>query len=242
MPAKLRAIFFDVDETLFATSEFTERARLAAIKGMQEVGLSMSLETCYRELQEVIVEFGSNYGSHYDKLLKRISPSYWQGINPSILVAAAVTAYHGCKRDTLAPYPDVLEVLGELRNSGLILGIITHGLEVKQAEKLLRLGIYPYLCPEAIFITEQMGISKPNPKLYRRACSAMDVMPGEAIYVGDHPVNDVDAANAAGLLTVRLRRGGRFLHQEGQTKADFELTDFHELPGIVRQVQESTIE
>ncbi len=239
MQPKLRAIFFDVDETLFPTSEFTERARRAAVKAMQDVGLRMPVETCYHELLEVISEFGSNYGQHYDKLLRRICPAYWQGINPAVLVAAAVTAYHGCKRDSLEAYPDVIEVLQELQRTDLILGIITHGLEVKQADKLLRLGVYPYLCPQAIFITEQLGISKPNPKLYRRACNAMGVSPEEAIYVGDHPVDDVDAANAAGMITIRVRRGGRHLNQDGKTSANYELKNFHDLDDIVRACLEA---
>ena len=43
---------------------------------------------------------------------------------------------------------------------------------MKQAEKIHRLGVYPFLSPGAVFISDTIGISKPNPKLWQRACAA----------------------------------------------------------------------
>jgi FMN phosphatase YigB (HAD superfamily) len=68
----------------------------------------------------------------------------------------------------------VLPFLRRVHEQGdVVLGVITHGLEYKQAEKLLLLKVVPYLNPAAIFISDQVGISKPNPKLYQRACAAL---------------------------------------------------------------------
>ena len=50
-------------------------------------------------------------------------------------------------------------------------GILTPGLQVKQAEKLVRLGVLPWLDPGAIFFSDQMGVSKPNPKIYAEGAS-----------------------------------------------------------------------
>ena len=63
-----------------------------------------------------------------------------------------------------------IHLLRDLHQLELVLGVVTSGLTVKQAEKLLRLGVYPFLTPTAIYISEQIGINKPNVKLYRRAC------------------------------------------------------------------------
>ena len=96
-----------------------------------------------------------------------------------------------------------------LSKTPLILGIITEGLEVKQAEKLVRMRVNQYLSPNAVFISNQIGISKPNPKIYQRACSDLNLRPAETMYVGDNPAHDIDPPNEIGMVTVRMRRGGK---------------------------------
>ncbi len=231
----LRAIFFDIDDTLYSTSEFSEIARSNAIDAMIEAGLSLSKDQVLVELEEVIREFSANYEHHYDKLLLRIPKRYYKGVNPAILVAAGVIAYHETKIRQLAPYEDAIEVLRLLSKTNLILGIITEGLEVKQAEKLVRMRITQYLSPNAIFISHQLGISKPNPKLYQRACSDLNIKPAETMYVGDNPVNDIDPPNSLGIITVRMRRGGKYQLDEGRTKPHREVQNFWDLLDYLRQ-------
>src|SRR5262245_17354782 len=87
---KLRAIFFDIDDTLFSTSEFADKARRAAIDAMIAHGLLGEREAVVRELNEVVAEFTSNYEHHLDKLLLRLPQEALNGRNPAIFVAAGV--------------------------------------------------------------------------------------------------------------------------------------------------------
>ncbi len=225
----LRAIFFDIDDTLYSTSEFSEVARLNAIDAMIDAGLALPREQLLVELEEVIREFSANYEHHFDKLLLRIPRRFFKGVNPAILVAAGVVAYHETKVRQLAPYEDAIEVLRLLSKTNLILGIITEGMEVKQAEKLLRMRITPFLSPNAIFISNQLGISKPNPKIYQRACSDLNIKPVETMYVGDNPRNDIDPPNSIGMITVRMRRGGKYQNEEGETRPAREVQNYWDL-------------
>lgn len=233
--AQLKAIFFDIDDTLYSTYEFSEMARENAMRAMISTGLRMSQEDLRQELDEIITEFSSNYEHHFDKLLMRVPRRYFKGVNPAILVSAAVVAYHDTKFRHLNVYDDALEVLKLLYNSDLILGIITAGLTIKQAEKLVRLKILPYLTPSAIFISDQIGISKPNVKLYQRACSDLNIKPSESMYIGDNPVNDIDPPNSIGMITVRNRRSGRYLHLQGETEPNYEIHNFWDLLDILRE-------
>ena len=156
MPNHLKAIFFDIDDTLYSTSEFSEMARSMALDAMIEVGLAVEKKVLHEELEEVINEFSSNYEHHFDKLLLRIPKRYYRGINPGIIVAAGVIAYHDTKIRRLTPYEDAIEVLRILSKADVVLGVITEGLEVKQAEKLVRMRINQYLSPNAIFISNQI--------------------------------------------------------------------------------------
>jgi putative hydrolase of the HAD superfamily len=230
---KLRAIFLDIDDTLFSTTAFAEKARRNAIQAMIEHGLRGDREDLVRELSEVVAEFSSNYEHHLDKLLLRLPKEQWNGRNPAILVAAGVVAYHETKFHELRVYDDVYEVLRELCNAGLTLGIISAGWTVKQAEKIVRLRITEFLDPRAIFISDQIGISKPNPKLYKKACDAVGVDPREAMYVGDNPRADVEPAKKLGMVSVWMRRSGRHVLEAGMPKPDYQIRNFHELRDVL---------
>ena len=94
---RLDAIFFDIDDTLFPTTSFAERARRNAVRAMIAAGLDLPEEVVYKELKEVISEFTSNYGNHYGHLLKRLGPEALEHVNPALVIAAGVVAYHDTK-------------------------------------------------------------------------------------------------------------------------------------------------
>jgi putative hydrolase of the HAD superfamily len=238
---KLRAILFDVDDTLYSTTEFAELARSNSVKEMIRLGLKMEHDDVMRELREVIAEFSSNYEFHFDKLLLRLPPESVEGVNPAILVAGAIIAYHETKARQLKLPPDVQDVLARLSKTELILGIITSGPQVKQAEKILRLGLMEYIDPSAIFLSDQIGIGKPNVKLYMKACRQLNIWPLEAMYVGDNPPNDVDPPNQLGMSTVLVRRDGKYASVQGVTEPDHTIKSFSELPDILRDKYEVEI-
>jgi FMN phosphatase YigB (HAD superfamily) len=182
-----------------------------------------------------VAEFTSNYDHHFDQLLRRIPKRHYKGVNPAVIIAAGVAAYHDTKVRELAPYPDAVALLRLLAKTDLVRGVITSGLMIKQAEKLIRLGLYEMFTPTAIFISDQIGINKPNVKLYRRACSDLNLKPPRCIYVGDRPKSDVDPPNSLGMITVRLKRGGKHEQEEGATKPTHEVHDFFELREVLKR-------
>jgi len=201
----VKAVLFDIDDTLFPTSEFARLARLNAVRAMIDAGLEHTDDEVLEELQEVLVEFSSNYGQHFDQLLKRLRPP---SCNPALVIAAGVAAYHDTKFREIAPFPDVIPTLGALRSRGLITAVVTHGRTVKQAEKLVRLGLAGHF--DAVFISEQIGISKPNPKLYLVALDGLGVAPEEAIYIGDNPRHDIVPAQSIGMVAIWARRASKY--------------------------------
>lgn len=237
----LRAIFFDIDDTLFSTSTFAERARENSVDAMLGMGVRCGRDVMLRELEEVVQEFSSNYEHHYDKLLSRLPLEATIGLNTPLVVAAGVVGYHETKFRELSSYDDVNEVLRILSRTDLILGIISNGVTLKQMEKLIRLQAYRFINPTAIFISDHVGIGKPNPKLYRRALDRVGIAPSQAMYVGDHPVNDVDGAKAAGLVTVWNRREGKHLNLVGETSPDHVIFNFWDLLDVVQEAMGVTL-
>ena len=232
---KLKAILFDIDDTLFSTTGFAKKARRNAVRAMIEAGLDLPEEVVLKELDEVLAEFSSNYEHHYDKLLQRLRPPSLSRTNPALIVAAGVAAYHDTKFRELEPFDDVRPLLADLKAAGMRLGIVTHGWTVKQAEKLVRLKLVPYLDPRAVFISDQIGISKPNPKLYQVALADLGLRAPEVMYVGDSPEHDVAPPRSLGMVTVWARRGAKHGLEGSGIVPDHVVADFLELRGVLRE-------
>ena len=233
--ARLRAVLFDIDDTLFSTTDFARRARANAVRAMLAAGLDLPEELVLRELDEVIAEFSSNYDHHFDKLLQRLRPPGLARCSRSLILAAGVAGYHDTKFRELAPFPDVVPLLTFLREAGLITGVITHGWSIKQAEKIVRLGLMPLLDPTAIFISDDIGISKPNPKLYQAALRDLGLRPEEVMYVGDNPEHDVAPPQSIGMVAVWARRAAKHGLEGTGIKPDHVVDDFAELERILRE-------
>jgi len=229
----LRAILFDLDDTLFSTTRFARLARQNAVRAMVAAGLDLPEDVVLRELEEVIQEFTSNYDQHFNQLLRRLRPKSLEQVNPAIIVASGVVAYHDTKFRELEPFGDVFPLLRALRHARVRAGIITHGLTIKQAEKLIRLGLLPWLDAHSIFISEQLGVSKPNPKLYSLALRDMGLEPGETMYVGDNPLHDVAPPQSIGMIATWARRAAKHGLEGTGIVPDHVVDDFEELRRIL---------
>ncbi|MEZ5980301.1 MAG: HAD-IA family hydrolase [Planctomycetota bacterium] len=232
--AALDAVLFDLDDTLFSTTAFARRARANAVRAMVNAGLGVSEAVVQSELDEVIAEFSSNYDNHFDKLLQRLRPEALRRINPALIVAAGVAAYHDTKFRELKPFADVVPLLDALGKAGLVRGIVTHGWTVKQAEKLVRLGLVPHLDAHAVFISDQIGISKPNPKLYQTALADLRLEAPRVMYVGDSPGHDVAPPRQIGMVTVWARRAAKHDIEGTGIRPDHVVDDFEQLATILR--------
>ena len=101
-----------------------------------------------------------------------------------------------------APREGLEEVLQALRSRGIKLGIVTNGGVRIQQTKIEHLGIGHYL--STIVISDAIRVSKPDPAIFAHALAEIGCSPAEAWFVGDHPLNDVLGANAAGLRGIWL--------------------------------------
>jgi putative hydrolase of the HAD superfamily len=107
------------------------------------------------------------------------------------------------RRARYKPFPDVIPVLTELRRE-FALGLVTNGPRDLQWEKTERAGLKD--CFAAIVISREVGVMKPDPRIFAIALERLGVAPAEAIFVGDTPRTDIVGAHAAGMKAVWLNR------------------------------------
>jgi putative hydrolase of the HAD superfamily len=91
------------------------------------------------------------------------------------------------------------DTLTALRERGLRLGIVTNGETEFQLKNIHALGL-PELV-DTILISEQERIKKPEPDIFLRAAERLGTTPSRCLFVGDHPVNDIDGAKRVGMRT-----------------------------------------
>jgi putative hydrolase of the HAD superfamily len=100
--------------------------------------------------------------------------------------------------------------------------MITNGRGQFQLDNIKALGIEKYF--DTILISEWEGIKKPDPEIFKRALKQLDVLAHQSIFVGDHPINDVKAAQSVGMKGVWKKD-----LQWKQVEADYIVDDLAEL-------------
>jgi|Deesub1362B_J571_1020462.scaffolds.fasta_scaffold01109_12 putative hydrolase of the HAD superfamily len=227
----LKAIFFDIDDTLYDSTTLARMARLNSIRAMIDAGLDERDEDkLYSLLQKIIKKFGSNYPKHYDELLKELGIPW----NPKI-VAAGVVAYEHTKFGYLKPFPGVVPTLIELRQK-YRLGVISNGLAVKQWEKLINLGLHHFF--DVVVTSEEVGYEKPETKIFEVAVRRLGVNGEECVMVGDRIDTDILGGKASGMKTVWVRRGkySGVEPKSEEEKPDAIISELVELPGVLSKL------
>jgi putative hydrolase of the HAD superfamily len=132
-------------------------------------------------------------------------------------------------KNNCVPFPDLLEMLEELKKRNFRVGMITNGKGQFQMDNITALGIEKYF--DAILVSEWEGIKKPDCQIFNRALERLNVAPNESIFVGDHPVNDVEASKSVGMIGVWKRD-----IQWSSLEADFIIDDLAEVPLIIDKI------
>lgn len=85
---------------------------------------------------------------------------------------------------------------------------------------------------EAVIISAEVGLRKPNPQIYRRMLEMLGVEPQEVLFVGDTPREDVHGPQQVGMRTAWISKGAPAV-PEGIPAPHFIIRDLSELPAIL---------
>lgn len=187
-----KAVFFDIDDTLYDTSGFAKLARKAAIGIMIDAGLPLSSDEAYKLLREIIKEKGSNYDKHFNVLTKQVL-----GREDPRLIALGMITYHNVKFALLRLFPETMSTLIYLKSQGYHLGVISNGITIKQWEKLIRLGLHHFF--DEIITSEEAGAEKPDERIFQQALDRMGCKAENSIMIGNKFSEDILGAINIGM-------------------------------------------
>ncbi len=198
---EIKAVIFDLDGTLLDTLEDLKEAVNAAL-------LSMNMPVCTLEQVRHYV------GNGVRRLMQRAVPDGEN--NPKFEESFAVfKEFYGehCL-DHTKPYPNVLELLKELKERGVKTAIVSNKLDsaVKELDKRFFGGF------TTTAIGERENVArKPAPDMVNEAVAVLGTERGKTLYVGDSEV-DIMTAENAGLSCISVTWGFRsekFLKKNG---------------------------
>ena len=223
----IRAILFDLDNTLTDFMKMKDASIDAAIEGMLDMGLPMSHAQARERIYAIYDREGIEYQRVFDAFLKENL-----GTVPAELLAAGIVHYRRVRDTYLVLYPHVRSTLIELLRCGLRLAVVSDAPSLQAWQRLHHLGLEHIFRPVVTF--DDTRERKPSPKPFRRALELLALDPGEVLMVGDWPERDMIGAQSVGMRTVFARYGDTFgtVH----SGADFEVNDIAELIGIVARL------
>lgn len=135
---------------------------------------------------------------------------------------------------SLRLYEDVT-VLEKL--TGYHVGIITNGAHDEhtdsQLSKVRHLGLIERI--QSLTISGEIGVRKPNLEIFKVACERADVLPKEAVYVGDSVQNDIVGANRAGMTSIFInRKSEELIPQIADEQPDYAISNLYDVLSCLR--------
>ena len=208
----IRAVIFDLDDTLYSERDYVRSGFWAVARQLPEISRADEKLWAYFQAGKPAI----------DALLDR------ENIRDAAVKAACIGAYRE-HLPQISLYPGAAELLRQLREQGVLLGILTDGRPEGQRAKLKALGLSNLV--DEIIVTDELGgprFRKPNDIPFRMMQCRLNVPFEQMVYIGDNPRKDFSAPTALGMQTVFFRNPEGLYYTE--EKSDHpEVTSFSDL-------------
>lgn len=131
--------------------------------------------------------------------------------------------------------PEMEQVLNFAKEKNINIGIITNGPSSHQRMKLKQLNIEKWVDEENIFISSEVGFSKPDINIFRLAEKFMGLDRANTYYIGDSYKNDVVGAKKAGWKSIWMNHRGNSL-EDLIYEPDFVILDYQEMKLLYKRL------
>jgi len=202
-------VLFDLDDTLHDdTATYRRAAERVAMDIAAECGVDAprlldayveQAEAFWKNLaaDQLATPLGGVRTSMWRAALERSGASVEGG-----LAERCADAYNRYRKEHLRLWPGALDLLKGLRARGVRLGLLTNGFAETHREKIVLLQLEQAF--DEVFIADEMGMLKPDPRLFRLACERLGTAPEASAMVGDRYNRDVRGALDVGMFAVWL--------------------------------------
>lgn len=218
----IRALLFDLGNTLWASAQLPGRAKLDQEANQciahilqKHLPLTSYPDTELLTLsQKLRTALSRNIRTHLYKdrehepdFVEVVQETFAQFAWPPVTSTQAFTLFQYTQipiEGTRMLFDDVITTLADLQQRGFLLGIVSN--RIWGGKPLLdnmdKLGLLRFFTPQTIAISADLHIRKPHPAIFQHTLQALNVKAEEALMVGDSLRADVVGSNKLHMYAV----------------------------------------
>ena len=220
----IKAVIFDLDNTLLDFMGVKKRAVDAAILAMIEAGLDINPDIAQKNIYKIYNDKGYEYQEVFDDFLIES-----HGNLDYKILASGIVAYRKTKDASIILYPNVHSTLIKLAKLGYKLAVLSDAPSREAWVRLYSVNLHHLF--DVVVTHNDTKKFKPSPEPFNKAVELLEVPPKNIIMVGDWPDRDVVGGKLAGMKTAFAKYGDVFGTEN--SGADYDLNDISEILDIV---------
>jgi putative hydrolase of the HAD superfamily len=201
MLTNVRAVAFDLDNTLWEVAPVIERAEVRLYEWLREhcprIPERVTVDDM-RAARELLAREEPHNAHDFTYLRITALARHARECGYEDEVAQRAFEVFFAARNELDLFADVRPALERLR-SRYRLATLSNG-----NADIARIGLADFFV--LTLNARQIGVGKPHPRVFERLASDLQLAPSQIIYVGDDPLLDVEASRAAGLRSAWINR------------------------------------
>jgi HAD superfamily hydrolase (TIGR01549 family) len=232
MTADLKAILFDVDDTLFDRRGAQLMTLDAMMREYPDVFAGIDHGTAvevFLESDRIIVQEFSESDYAFGQARLRRQRLFLKLLDRDESLAEEMAEFYvEVYPRAHAPIEGAEFVVEELAVH-FRLGVVSNGFPDVQYQKLETLSIHHFF--ECIVLSEDLGVRKPDPGIFWRATELLGVRPDACLYVGDSYACDVVGGKQAGMRVCWFNPGRQAA--PGDVLPDLEVRALREVVEVV---------
>lgn len=213
----VRHVFFDLDHTLWDFETNSDKT-FAYIFERNRVAIDLeSFTETYRPINRKYWKLFredkvSKSDLRYSRLREAFDALEFQAGDDLIhTLSEEYIAYLSLNNQLFAHALEVLEYLRKKYS----LHIITNGFEEVQHRKLANSRLEPYF--EHVVTSENVGVKKPDPRIFQYAMEKAEARPTESIMIGDNYEADIQGALNVGMRAIMCEFNGELPREDVTT-------------------------
>lgn len=225
----VKAAVFDLDHTLFDRYGTIKKiapqivSELSVADGV--TAEAFAKELTYADKQFVHKGWRKIHEYLVDKNMFKVVPTYEE-------YAQTVLK---CFKTTTVKFDFAIPVLKEIQKMGIKTALITNGSSELQNFKLMSLGMSD--CFDEVIISGETAYEKPDARIFQLMARSLGVKTNEMLYIGDHPLNDIEGSRNAGCIPVWVKTTGTWIYPEIE-KPELQVETVKKIPDIIRKLNE----
>lgn len=243
----IRGVIFDLGGTVIRLTrpweEVFQESRPALVEQLLQEGANLDAAAFAAEFRQAMELNDHNRQMSFLEtttatVLREVLSHFGVTDLPEESVQRALARFYAVSESQWEAMPGVYNVLGELRQTGYRLGMISNAGDDGNVQRLLdRCSLRPYFDP--ILVSAAVGLRKPNPALFHMLLQAWQIEAREAVMVGDTLAADILGAQNAGLhqiwLTAEADTPANRAHA-GAILPEATAQSLYELPELIAQL------